>query len=338
MQSRKRGRRVPKAVLPTIYLVILTVLIVFAVIEDVQEKNAVYGDTSEVVVSNITVEWEGLTYRYRERDMTNDLLIGVDYTQIMDGSSQDNGQAVLLVLLCADKKKQTITPIVVDPDTIVTVTSDENLSNEKRIRIGQAQVLPGQDMPGSEHTVWAMSQLFYGVPIDHYIAVDIDRISLLNDAIGGVSIALEDDLAEMDSELVQGTMVSLNAEQAKEFLCSRMNPVNGTDVSRTERQKIYLHHLREKLVEDTGGKRYLLKEISKLDGYYTTDLRGSELLRILHRCENYEWQEIIDIPGEYHSDEDGVPEFRLNETQMWKILGKLWFEEEHTEKVTKFDE
>lgn len=306
--------------------------------DDAHEKDAVYGATNEWFDSNITVEYEGTTYRYREMDITNYLWIGVNDAQITDEGSQENGLAVLLVLLSADKKNQTITPIIVDPDTIIAVVDEENSSGGKRIRIGQANALPGEDMTGSDDTVLALSQLFYGVPIDHYIAVDIDGISILNDAIGGVPITMEDDLTELDPELVQGTTVSLNGQQARKVLCGQINQEDGAGTSRTELQKVYLDHLRAKLLEHTDGKLYLLKELSKLDRYYVTDLEGSELLSVLRRYENYEWKESIDLPGEYHSGEDGAQEFWVNESEMWEVLKDLWFKEKHTEKVAGSDE
>lgn len=306
MQRWNRGRKIPKEILLVIYIVIFTVLIVLTVMGDAHEKDAVYGATNERFDSKITVEYEGTTYRYREMNITNYLWIGVNDAQITDGNSQDDVQVVLIVLLSADKINQTITPIIVDPDTVITITDDENISGEKRIRIGQARALPGGDMTGSDDTVLALSQLFYGVPIDHYIAVD-------------VPITLEDDLVELNSGLVQGT-------------------TDGAGVSRTELQKVYLDHLRVKLFEHTDGKLYLLKEISKLDGCYTTDLRGNELLSMLNRYENYEWKEIIELPGEYHNGEDEVQEFWPNESQTWKLLENLWFEQERMDKVTKRDE
>lgn len=338
MQSWHRGRKIPKAALPMIYIVIFAVLIALAVMGDAHEKDAVYGAANERFDSNITVEYEGTTYRYCGMNITNYLWIGVNDAQITDGNSQDDAQVVLIVLLSADKINQTITPIIVDPDTVITITDDENISGKKRIRIGQARALPGEDMTGSDDTVLALSQLFYGVPIDHSIAVDIDGVSILNDAIGGVLITLEDDLTELDSELVQGTTVSLNGQQIKKFLCGQINPADGAGVSRTELQKVYLDHLRAKLLEHTDGKLYLLKELSKLDGYYVTDLRGGELLSALRRYENYEWKESIDLPGEYHSGEDEAQEFWLNESKTWEILKDLWFKEEHTDKVAGSDE
>lgn len=338
MHRWNRGRKIRKVAILAIYCAIFILLLLFAFMDDAHEKNMVYGSTGERFDSSVMVEWMGITYRYREMDVTNYLLIGVNDEPIADEDAQESGQAVLLVLLSADKRNQTITPIVVDVDTIVEIEEDddpENSSGEKRVRIGQHQAVRGKDTTGSDSTVRTLSQLFYGVPIDHYIAVDMEGIALLNDAIGGVSITLKDDLTP---ELVQGTTVSLDGKQAKEFICGRVDATDEIDPLRVERQKIYLEHLRAKLYEYTGGKLSLLKDISKLDDYCATDLRSSELLSALHRYENYEWEKIIELPGEYHIGEDGEQEFWLSEPQTWKVLEDLWFEEENTDKMTEYDE
>lgn len=325
--QRGHQGRILKVAIPVLYAVIFLVLILFAVLGDAHEQDAQYGSTRERFDSMVTVERMGTTYRYQETNITNDVLI------VTEGDGQENGQAVLLVLLSADQKNQTITPIIVDPDTIVTIAENENSSAEK-IQIGQAKAFPEEDMTDSNGAVWLLSQLFYGVPIDHYIVVDLDEISMLNDAMGGVTISLEADLTELDPEWIQGTTVSLNGERAKKFLCGQ---INGTDTSRTARQMVYLDHLRGNLLAHTDGKGYILKEMMKRDGSYGTNLRGYELLRALGRYENYEWETSITLPGEYHSGEDGEPEFWLDESETWEMIKDLWFQEEHTDKVSGSD-
>lgn len=322
--KRERGHTISKAAAVTVYGIILGVLITLAAMSRTPDAEPVYGSMEGRFDSAITIEQDGAVLHYREMEITNYLLIGVDNEEGTNG-----GQADFLVLLSVDRRNQTVTPIMVDRDTVAAVTTYGifgNKSGEKQMQICLAQAFHSKGATGSANTVSALSRLLYGVPIEHYAAVDIEGITLLNDAVGGVEVVLEDDLSALDPSLSQGAAVTLTGSQAELFVRSRMNVADGTNASRMKRQRLYLESLLSRLFDQQDGRDSLLEEgLNRLSGHYETDMTDSAILSTVQKYASYAWQPFMLLPGEYREGTDGFTEFWLDERQTQEMLTALWF-------------
>ena len=49
-----------------------------------------------------------------------------------------------------------------------------------------------------ENTLNAVENLLEGADIEYYVAMNMDAIGILNDALGGVTVTLEDDFTAAD--------------------------------------------------------------------------------------------------------------------------------------------
>lgn len=319
-----RGQTIRRTSVIAVYGITFAVLILYAVMNKSLDAEPVYGSMDGRFDSKIVIEQDGTMYHYREMEITNYLLIGVDNEEGTNG-----GQADFLVLLSVDRRNRTITPIMVDRDTMAAVTTYGvfgNMSGEKQMQICLAQAFHGKDATGSANTVSTLSRLLYGVPIEHYVAVDIEGITLLNDAIGGVEVVMEDDFSALDPEMVQGASIQLEGKQAELFVRSRMNVADGTNASRMKRQRLYLEGLLSKLFVSSDGQDDLFKKgLEKLNGHYETDMTDSALLSTLQEYDDYEWQAFMVLPGEYRVGADGFTELWLDESQTQQMLTALWF-------------
>ena len=54
----------------------------------------------------------------------------------------------------------------------------------------------GQD--SCRYQAKAVSNLLYGVSIDHFCSVTMDAVAVINDAVGGVSVQVMDDMTMVD--------------------------------------------------------------------------------------------------------------------------------------------
>lgn len=323
-QKREQGQMLRRTAVIAVYSITFAVLILFAVMNRKPDAEPVYGSMDGRFDSKIVIEQDGATYHYREMEISNYLLIGVDNEE-----GTNDGQADVLVLLSVDRRNKTITPIMIDRDTIAQVTTYGvfgNVSGEKQMQLCLAQAFHSRNATGSVNTVSALSRLLYGVPIEHYVAVDIDGITLLNDVIGGVEVVLADDFSALDPEMVQGASIKLEGKQAELFVRSRMNVADGTNVSRMKRQRLYLESLLSQLFASSDEQDILFEEaLEKLDGHYETDMTDSVILSTLQKYDDYEWQSFMVLPGDYRVGTDGFSEFWLDEFQTQQILTALWF-------------
>ncbi|MFR8126152.1 MAG: LCP family protein [Acutalibacter sp.] len=151
--------------------------------------------------------YNGTAYARRE-DLETVLLLGVDK---FEGETPEgylnNQQADFLLLLVMDKQHETCTPIQLNRDTmteiqILGVTGEPAGTFTGQLALAHTY---GSGEEGScENTVLAVSNLLYGMEIDHYVSLTMDGVALLNDLVGGVTVEVLDDFSGIDESLVQG--------------------------------------------------------------------------------------------------------------------------------------
>lgn len=329
-----RAKATRTAMLIAVYcalLILLAVLLLMGIEkEDAQEET--YGSLDGRFTSAITLEKDGQTFSYREMEITNYLLIGVDRSGSDGDAYQSSVQADFLVLLSIDRRNRTITPLMVDRDTMARVTTYGvfgHPAGARQMQICLAQAFHAKDATGSENTMRALSDLLGHVTIDRYIAVDIGGIAILNDALGGVEVTLTDDFTAIDPAMQRGATVLLTGKQAEAFVRGRMTVGDGTNAARMRRQQVYLERLLEKLFPRGGEKgdtETLLEDaLHALDGHLETNLRQAEMLSDLQRYAGYTWQPFAAVQGTHTTGADGFTEFWPDEDALTQLIVSLWF-------------
>ena len=119
-----------------------------------------------------------------------------------------------------------------------------------------------------------------GIPIDHYIQINLKGIEMMIDALDGLSLTAEKDLrytdraGGLDIDIKKGTHV-LKGKEAIQFLRFRQD--SEGDIGRIRRQQHFLKRLAEK-VSSMGTLFELPGLISKLNQTFQTDLKTKELI------------------------------------------------------------
>ena len=153
-----------------------------------------FGSLEGRFESSVTLEQEGRTLHYRENEITNYLIIGVDKDDVTDVTGHQNGgQADFLVILAIDRINRCITPVMLDRDTMVEMQTYGVFGHPAGTRVMQlclAQAYSGINIPGSVNTVETVEKLLQGIDIHHYVVLDMSAIPLVNDALGGVEVTL----------------------------------------------------------------------------------------------------------------------------------------------------
>lgn len=319
--------------LVVLYCIVFAVMLVLARSDEKQTHEAVFGSMEGRFRSDITMEYNGETYYYRENEITNYLIIGLDRENIGQVvGHQNGGQADFLVVLSIDRVNRTITPVMLDRDTMTEIQTYGIFGHPSGTRVMQlclAQAYSGQDLSGSANTATAIEALLYGVKIDHHITLDIDAVPLLNDGIGGVEITLQDDFTMYDPAMVKGATIRLIGQQAEFFVRGRMTVADGTNESRMARQQQYissfLAQLREKMDEDPNTPAELLNSISV---HMQTDTSEEILLRDMDAYEDYEWLPMQASRGTHRIDSYGFAEFWPDETVLKEMVADIWFTKE----------
>ena len=299
-----------------------------------QSREAEAISANEVsAVQPLQLYYNGRWYRLRD-GLETCLVLGIDkfsdYTAtFVEGDLLNDLQSDVLLLMIEDKAAGVWTALQLNRDTMCEIRR-LGISGEKTGTVFQQLCLSHTYGSGGKdscrNSVKAVSRLLYDVPIDHYYAVTMDAIPVLNDLVGGVTVHVDDDLTAADPVLVQGTDVTLHGEQALHFVRARMSVADGTNLSRMNRQRVFLDALytqmRTRLQNDS---RFALSMANRLAEYSTSDLIPEELSELAERLKDEEFRGIQTTMGEAVQGEKYL-EFYPDEEKLKTEVLSLFFE------------
>ncbi len=256
--------------------------------------------------------------------------IDAEATELESQRYRNGGQADFLSLLAIDDANKTVHQIQIDRDTMTPITILGVLGNQSGIRTAQICLAHGfgdGQSQSCELTVEAVSNLFLGLPIDYYAAMNLDGISILNDAVGGVTVTLEDDFSSLDPSMTPGTRLTLMGDQAEWYLRSRSGIGIGTNEARMERQERYISLFSDLLYERLAqDKEFVGRLYDDLTPYLTTNLSRGQMINELWAAKNYEKPVVVKLQGDHVVGTDGFMQFYPDEAQVQRIVAELFYE------------
>lgn len=287
------------------------------------------GDYQQRYTYEETIEVGGQTYR-RRRDVTSVLVMGIDRaSDAVVSGYRNGGQSDFLQLMAIDSSARTITRVPIDRDTMTPITVLGIMGNKSGVRMAQICLSHGfgdGKQQSCELTADAVSNLLMGVPIDEYFAMNFDGISELNDALGGVTVTLEDDFSALDPTMTPGTTLTLRGMQAEYFVRSRMNIGVGTNEARMKRQQVYLEQIGAMLdVRVREDHEFIGALYDELTPYLVTSMSRGFLINKAWTTREYE-RVVAEIPGEHRIGEDGFMEFHADEQAIEQLVLELFYQ------------
>lgn len=151
----------------------------------------------------------------------------------------------------------------------------------------------------------------YKIKIDQYIVVDFKSFPKLIDALGGVTV----DVQQYESDYIRRTSkqtdfpvgkVKLNGKQA--LIYSRIRKCDvDSDLSRTRRQRSVIKGLIESAKTATKGQ--LVNAFKQVSGYLRTGYTQSEVISLIAQAVSHDWMDFelteIIVPNEDYVDRIG---------------------------------
>lgn len=274
------------------------------------------GVSSQNVGQLKRVSYQGEIYREKPA-MTAMLLIGTDRPAgTASYGARQGGQADFLMLAVVDHNEKIIHRLQIDRDTMTAVETLGVLGNPvgtKEMQICLACSFGVTPQENCKSVQTAVENLLEGIEIDYYLAMGMDSIGRLNDALGGVTVTLQDDMSDLDAQMVQGETLTLNAEQAELMVRGRMQVGDGTNKSRMRRQRVFLesagHLIKERIKAEPEFADHFLDE---MENDVTMNITRAQLLRELNTAHSYELGDIQTISGQYIVGGDGFMEFHAS--------------------------
>ena len=298
MRKRRRIKRIVR--LGAILL--LTLVMVFSALQLLE--NSVLKDQQADAPARVskTIERDGVEY-FPRQDINVFLIMGIDqYGEVeASGSYNNHGAADVVMLMIFDEAEETYSILHLNRDTMLQMPVIGIGGKQAGAYYGQLALSHtyGTGLKDScENTRQAVSDFLYGAHIDYYVAMNMDAIEILNDAVGGVTVENTEDFSQVDPAIGMGR-ITLNGEQAITYVRTRKDVGDQLNLSRIERQKKYIDGFLEAFKTASRNNKYLLADTyEKVSDYLVSDCPASSLTGLMEQYSDYELVRVVTPEGE----------------------------------------
>lgn len=279
-----------------------------------------------------TITYNGKNYRY-DNHLKTYLFMGIDTDDaVYNMDTKDTGyQSDALFLVVADSMNQKLSVITINRNTITEIerfTSNGVSMGKARSQICVQHAYGDGKKLSCTRVEDAIANLFFDIPIHGYIAMNMGAIPGLNDALGGVTVEVMDDLSYDDKgvDLKAGQTVTLNGQEAYCYLRGR--DVNDFDSSteRLRRQEQYITAFLTKLSAQADRSATVTGLFHAISDYTVTDIDFTKLLNTLLNY-GYSEDDLYTIPGESQVGSDGHEEYHVDEDAFYDLIIQVFYEE-----------
>lgn len=291
-------------------------------------------DDIESITRQGTLTLYGNKYDYFD-EMETYLLIGTDASGVdsNEAGKYRGGMADFILLVIVNKTDNTYSFLQLDRDTITEVAllqEDGSAYASADIQLCTAHWYGGSESAGSENTVNAVSAMLGNLEINGYYALNMEDITALNHAVGGVTVTLEDDFSELDAAMKKGKTIKLSDSQAFHYVHDRYNVADGSNISRMKRQRGYMKAFLTKVMKKTKKKPTFVNMLYKqLKDVADTDITGRQVSMVMNQVNRGTGQGIHTFEGESKigkalGDGKEHAEFYIDKNSMIDVMTKLY--------------
>ncbi|SFA76722.1 cell envelope-related function transcriptional attenuator common domain-containing protein [Acetitomaculum ruminis DSM 5522] len=287
--------------------------------------------------------YDGKKYTLND-ELISILVMGIDKETVTEigGQSWDanstgvntGGQADALFLMLINPHDENVYIVAINRNTMADIDVWDNEGRYMGVSKKQIALQHGYGDGGTEsceRQVKAVSRLFHNIPITSYVAISMDAIPALNDAVGGIDVTVLDDIIypEYNMDLHCGDNVTLMGEQAYWYVRLRNENIFNSNELRLQRQKQYLTSFAAKAKSlSASDVRVAVDLYKKVSDYMVTDIDLNSFTYLVTDALNFEFQSknIYSLKGEVVQGAQ-FEEFYAYDNYLQDLIIKLFYEE-----------
>ena len=312
-----------------ILILILVLVMIYSGLRILESTVLYQGtDSGEGFVSK-TITRDGIDY-YPRQDMTVVLVLGIDQYGPVEATEyySNTGAADMAMLLIFDETNEHCDVLYLNRDTMLEMPVLGIGGRQAGTYYGQLALSHtyGSGLEDSaENSRNTISDFLYGLRIDHYVAMNMDAIAILNDAVGGVTVNVTEDFSQVDPTIGMGE-VTLMGQQAINFVRTRKDVGDQLNLSRLQRQQDYVDGFMEAFREkrEAEGEAFFLNAYEEVSPYLVTDCSANAVSGMMDRYGDYEIREVVTPEGENVMGEEYY-EFYVDEEALDALILRLFY-------------
>lgn len=284
-------------------------------------------DNVENYDNGLYITYKGNEYKYNENIATI-LCMGIDKETLgnVDGHIGTGGNADALFLITIDTETGDTNLVNISRETMTDIgiySSEGNYIETQKAQICLAYAYGDGAESSCRNELDAVKKLFYNVPINSYLSLDLQGIGEINDAMGGVTVVSPETIGTF----VAGETYTLKGSQAQSFVRNRSHETVEGNNLRMERQRVYLESFASSLISQT--KKDITTPINIFNvaqPYICTNLNASKIthLAITAIRGGYNEFHINSVPGKVKKGNE-FAEFYVDEDKFFEMFLSLYY-------------
>lgn len=278
--------------------------------------------------STKTIIRDGVEY-FPRQDVTVMMVLGIDKYGPVEPSNyyRNNGSADSIMLLVFDETAKNCTVLYLNRDTMLDMDVLGVRGEYAGTYYGQL-ALAHTYGTGLEDSCLNMKstlmKFIHGLTIDYYVAMNMDVIPILNDAVGGVTVTVTDDFSKVNPSITMGEL-TLQGDQVIDYVRTRKDVGDQKNVTRMARQREYVDGFLEKLfVKEHKDMEFMLNLYESVAPYIVTDCSVETLHSMIERYCNFEILGAVTPEGD-NRIEDGHYAFYTDEEKLDQLIVELFY-------------
>ena len=323
-----RKRNPLKVVLVPVILLALVIVILYSGLQILESTVLQNTEKPAQVTTTKTISRNGIEY-FPRQDVTVIMVLGIDQMGPVTSSNyhRNNGAADSIMLLVFDENARDCTVLYLNRDTMLNMDVLGVRGEYAGTAYGQLALAHtyGTGLEDSCQNVKnTLMKYIHGLTIDYYVAMNMDAIPILNDAVGGVTVTVVDDFSKVNPTITMGEL-TLRGEQVIDFVRTRKDVGDQKNVTRMERQKEYVNGFLKALAEkEQSDVEFIIRLYEQVSPYLVTDCSVTTLSNMLDRYADFTLKEVVTPEGE-NLIEDGHYAFYVDEEKLDELIVRLFY-------------
>ena len=313
------------------YICILLILLLVMIYSGLRilESTVLFADSEvEDNTPKKTITRDGADY-FPRQDITVMMVLGIDQYGPVESSNyyRNEGAADSIMLLIFDETNQECRVLYVNRDTMLNMDVLGVQGDYAGTTYGQVALAHTYGTGLEDSCVNVKNTLmnyFHGMTIDYYVAMNMDAIPILNDAVGGVTVTVVDDFSLVNPTITMGEL-TLTGDQVVDYVRTRKDVGDQKNVTRMKRQQEYVSAFLERLyAKEHEDVNFLVNVYDTVAPYLVSDCPVSTLNSMLERYVDYTITEVVTPEGENRIGEEYY-EFYVDEEKLDELILRLFY-------------
>ena len=321
-------KKTSTSVLLRVILLILVLAIIYSGLQILVSTVLQSPASTEGQTGKKTIVRDGVEY-FPRQDITVVMVLGIDQSGPVQASKyyRNEGAADSIMLLIFDEATEECTVLYLNRDTMLTMDALGIRGEYAGTTYGQLALAHtyGTGLEDScVNTKNTLMNYLHGMTIDYYLAMNMDAIPILNDAVGGVTVTVTDDFSKVNPSITMGE-VTLRGQQVIDYVRTRKDVGDQKNVTRMARQQQYVSGFLKALeAKGNAGVGFALRLYEQLSPYIVTDCSAETLDKIISQYLDYTLAGTITPEGESRI-EDGYYAFYADEEALDALCVELFY-------------